>query len=147
MKCYFGGIKKKKGSICNFLISDFGFLHRNVVKYTDKLVIEFLSLLYLFEFITSNSALFQEVSYIDIYGDAEVLHYLRKKKVPIKINPYKESVMSYIGMNAKLKFQFFNISKKANIAFFAADYISVDPKTVQYVNTVMEAFKNDQDKN
>ena len=142
MECYFGGIKKKKESICNFLIADLGFLHRNVVKDTDELVVEFLSLLYLLEFITSNSALFREVSCINIYGDAKVSRYLRKKNVPLKIHPYKESVMVHINMNPELKFNFLNVSKKVNIAFFAVDYISVDPKTVQYVKTIMEAIKN-----
>jgi hypothetical protein len=148
MKFYFGGFKNENQGICNFVVFDLGLLHRSVIdNKTDELTINFSSLFLLFGFIASNPEVFKETSCFDIYGDPEVLLCFKKKKIPRRVESYKEEIVSFMSQNFNKKFQFFNISKKRNKAFFRVDTFDINLDLSKYINEKIEGAKNDSDKN
>lgn len=128
MNCYYGGFKKKNNGICNFLFSDLGLLHRNVIKdETDILVIDFLSLFLLFEFIVLNPEVFKGVTCFDIYGsNPDVILCLKDKKRYPRVESYRNAIVPFINRNSNMKFQFYNVPKKKNLSFFSIDVFGVD---------------------
>jgi len=154
MKCYFCGTYKKIGKdkldrgICSFSIPELGILHRAVVddKKKDEILLDFSSLILLFEFVILNPLFFKNVSFLDLKGsNVKVFRYLNSEKnIPIKVVPFKNTSVAFCLELRKMGIEshFIKVSKSKNLAFLGVDTLKIDKGLMLFLaRTQMETKK------
>jgi len=143
MNFYFKGFHKNiKGDkdglgVCSFSIPEFGLFHRSVVLDKDEVLLDYMSLLLLFEFITQNSSFFERINFFTICGPKNILQYVKSdNKVPKKVEAFKNTSNAYIWkikQDMRTQIDFLEISEEKNRAFFNIDSLKVDKNLARYL--------------
>jgi len=152
MKFYFKGSHKKiKGDkeglgICSFVIPEWGLLHRSIVFDKDLVLLDFMSLLLLFEFMTQNPSFFKEINFFTVCGPKKILQYVNSdNKLPKKVEAFRNASNAYITkikQDMRTPINFLEASEKESLAFFSIDSLKVDKKLAKYL-TLLSKEHND----
>lgn len=152
MKFYFKGSHKKiKGDkdglgVCSFVIPEWGLLHRSIVFDKDLVLLDFMSLLLLFEFITLNPLFFKEINLFTVCGPKKILQYVNSdNELPKKVEAFRNASNAYIAkikQDMRTQINFLEVSEKESPAFFSIDSLKVDKKLAQYL-TLLSKEHND----
>lgn len=154
MKCYFCGIYKETGKdkldkgICSFSIPELGILHRSVVDDDDdkdEILLDFSSLLLLFEFVILNPLFFKSVSFLDLKGsNTKVLEYLNSEKgIPKKVIPFKNASVAFCLELRKMGIEshFIKVFKSKNLALLGVDTLKIDKELMTFLASTQQETK------
>ena len=147
MKCYFCGIYKKAAKdgldkgICSFSIPELGLLHRAVViDDKDEILLDFSSLLLLFEFVILNPLFFKNISFLDFKGsNTKVLEYINSEKdIPKKVTSFRNAVVSFCIELRKMGIEshFVKVSKSKNFALLGVDTLKTDKELMSFLENI-----------
>jgi hypothetical protein len=152
MKFYFKGSHKKiKGDkdglgVCSFVIPEWGLLHRSIVFDKDIVLLDFMSLLLVFEFITQNPSFFEKINLFTVCGPKKILQYVNSdNKLPKKVEAFRNASNAYIAkikQDMRTQINFLDISEKEKQSFFSIDSLKVDKNLAKYL-TLLSKEHND----
>jgi hypothetical protein len=125
---YFGSyVKSKNFGVCIFSIPDLGILQKSVILDKDEILLEFSSLLLVFDFILMNPLFFRDIKVFSIYGsNPKIFYYIKSDRgIPKKAEPFKRAFEAFTE----------NIVSKMNVYFdFLLSPISKSKKFMDVVS-------------
>lgn len=147
MNFYFKGFwNKYEGrdyGVCSFSIPEYGILHRSlVIDNKDEILLDFVSLLLMFEFVYLNIVIFKGIDSFMIYSSNDrILKYMKNNSVPKKVIPFKETLDSFtrhIIKNTGIPINFLKVPMNKNLALLNVGSMKLDEKLAEYFKFLSE---------